>query len=28
MTIIGGHGKVGLRVARILSEAGAEVYSV
>lgn len=28
VTIIGGHGKVGLRAARILSEAGAEVYSV
>ena len=28
VTIIGGHGKVALRAARILSEAGAEVYSV
>lgn len=28
MTIIGGHGKVALRAARILSAAGAEVYSV
>ena len=28
VTIIGGHGKVALRVARILSEAGADVYSV
>ncbi|GAA3508552.1 SDR family oxidoreductase [Dietzia aurantiaca] len=28
MTIVGGHGKVALRAARILSEAGAEVYSV
>ena len=28
VTIVGGHGKVALRAARILSEAGAEVYSV
>lgn len=28
VTIIGGHGKVALRAARILSEAGADVYSV
>lgn len=28
VTIIGGHGKVALRVARILSEHGTEVYSV
>ena len=28
VTIIGGHGKVALRAARILAEAGAEVYSV
>ncbi|UVE96845.1 NAD(P)H-binding protein [Dietzia sp. B32] len=28
VTIIGGHGKVGLRAAKILSEAGAEVFSV
>lgn len=28
MTIIGGHGKVALRAARILAEAGAQVYSV
>lgn len=28
MTIIGGHGKVALRAARILSGAGADVYSV
>ena len=28
VTIIGGHGKVALRAARILSAAGAEVYSV
>lgn len=28
VTIIGGHGKVALRAAKILSEAGADVYSV
>ncbi|MFN3601396.1 MAG: NAD(P)H-binding protein [Dietzia sp.] len=28
VTIIGGHGKIARRAARILSEAGAEVYSV
>lgn len=28
VTIIGGHGKVGLRAAKILTEAGAEVFSV